>query len=533
MNNGTSAPDTVAGGKTLELTDYDLQRRPHRAINDSSEVRISTRLLSAELCCPICLDLLTTTMTTKECLHRFCNECITTALLRGNKECPTCRKKLVSKRSLRPDPNFDALINKIWPDRQIYEQMQQKAMDMFHQQSNVEALQKSIEAGMKAQAANRRQRVQGSYDYERKKRRPRAENPDRSSNNTPESNSPEGSGEGEMDIDQLHTRADDSSLISAGTSSSYQGMNETPSFLNGISLTAAGSNPDISDDSIDSDSDSSMCRSSDTSDSSSTSSSSSTSVPTRPSSVTNVGSGHAVCGNGASISNGASDRPSVEPSLPQLNGESHLVVPTFNSSSRDRTHKWLEENPSSPLTPDESMIDQLERRVDEDLDIADRRTDGEFIEIEIELLPAKSLLKRSNIPNPLLSRRYIRTREDTTMDHIGEFLYQMCNEELKISVSDATSGQHRSAAGASQNLSKEATNEECKKQPSSLRPEHFYVYSRFGGRSVNKIFGDETVLSALHAQRRGDHLMIFFDIAPPDLHVTSMLEEIVYDEYLK
>lgn len=32
--------------------------------------------------------------------------------LRSNKECPTCRKKLVSKRSLRPDPNFDALISK-------------------------------------------------------------------------------------------------------------------------------------------------------------------------------------------------------------------------------------------------------------------------------------------------------------------------------------------------------------------------------------------------------------------------------------
>ena len=30
-----------------------------------------------------------------------------------NKECPTCRKKLVSKRSLRPDPNFDALIAKV------------------------------------------------------------------------------------------------------------------------------------------------------------------------------------------------------------------------------------------------------------------------------------------------------------------------------------------------------------------------------------------------------------------------------------
>ena len=31
----------------------------------------------------------------------------------SNKECPTCRKKLVSKRSLRPDPNFDKLITKV------------------------------------------------------------------------------------------------------------------------------------------------------------------------------------------------------------------------------------------------------------------------------------------------------------------------------------------------------------------------------------------------------------------------------------
>lgn len=50
-------------------------------------------------------------MTTKECLHRFCSDCIITALRSGNKECPTCRKKLVSKRSLRPDPNFDYLIS--------------------------------------------------------------------------------------------------------------------------------------------------------------------------------------------------------------------------------------------------------------------------------------------------------------------------------------------------------------------------------------------------------------------------------------
>lgn len=39
-------------------------------------------------------------------------------------------------------------------------------MKLYHEQNSVEALQKSIEAGIKAQAANRRQRVQGSYEYE-------------------------------------------------------------------------------------------------------------------------------------------------------------------------------------------------------------------------------------------------------------------------------------------------------------------------------------------------------------------------------
>lgn len=72
---------------------------------------INKLFLSLSRRCPICLDMLKKTMTTKECLHRFCSDCIITALRSGNKECPTCRKKLVSKRSLRPDPNFDCLIS--------------------------------------------------------------------------------------------------------------------------------------------------------------------------------------------------------------------------------------------------------------------------------------------------------------------------------------------------------------------------------------------------------------------------------------
>ncbi|PAV63235.1 hypothetical protein WR25_17714 isoform I [Diploscapter pachys] len=116
-------PLNTAEGAEITLTEYDKIREPHPLLPPSTSVRITPKMLS-DLTCPICLDLLSQTMATKECLHRFCSECITMALLRGNKECPTCRKKLVSKRSLRPDPNFDLLINSIFPDRSVFEKMQ-------------------------------------------------------------------------------------------------------------------------------------------------------------------------------------------------------------------------------------------------------------------------------------------------------------------------------------------------------------------------------------------------------------------------
>ncbi|XP_071957186.1 E3 ubiquitin-protein ligase RING2-like isoform X2 [Antedon mediterranea] len=109
--------------------------------------------------CPICLDMLKNTMTTKECLHRFCQDCIITALRSGNKECPTCRKKLVSKRSLRPDPNFDDLISKIYPSREEYDAHQERVLLSLTKNTNPNALSSSIEEGMKWQAMNRAQRV--------------------------------------------------------------------------------------------------------------------------------------------------------------------------------------------------------------------------------------------------------------------------------------------------------------------------------------------------------------------------------------
>ncbi|KAI1902346.1 hypothetical protein AGOR_G00043820 [Albula goreensis] len=145
--------------KTWELSLYELHRTPQEAIMDGTEIAVSPRSLHSELMCPICLDMLKNTMTTKECLHRFCSECIVTALRSGNKECPTCRKKLVSKRSLRPDPNSDALISKIYPSRDEYEAHQDRVLERLSRLHNKQALSSSIEEGLKIQAQHRPQRV--------------------------------------------------------------------------------------------------------------------------------------------------------------------------------------------------------------------------------------------------------------------------------------------------------------------------------------------------------------------------------------
>lgn len=141
-------------GKTWELSLYELHRTPQEIITDNTEIAVSPRSLHSELMCPICLDMLKVTMTTKECLHRFCQDCIITALRSGNKECPTCRKKLISKRSLRHDPNFDMLIAKIYPSREDYEAQQERVMAKVNKHNFVN----NIEDTLRLQAMNRSNR---------------------------------------------------------------------------------------------------------------------------------------------------------------------------------------------------------------------------------------------------------------------------------------------------------------------------------------------------------------------------------------
>lgn len=97
---------------------------------------------------------------------RFCSDCIVTALRSGNKECPTCRKKLVSKRSLRPDPNFDLLISKIYPSRDEYEAHQTRVLEKLNKSHSQANLVQSINEGIKIQTQNRLQRTKKSQQDE-------------------------------------------------------------------------------------------------------------------------------------------------------------------------------------------------------------------------------------------------------------------------------------------------------------------------------------------------------------------------------
>lgn len=55
-----------------ELSLYELHRKPHEMVTDSTVVAVSPRALRSELMCPICLDLMRTPLTTKEVVVFAC-----------------------------------------------------------------------------------------------------------------------------------------------------------------------------------------------------------------------------------------------------------------------------------------------------------------------------------------------------------------------------------------------------------------------------------------------------------------------------
>ncbi|CAL5411268.1 unnamed protein product [Camellia sinensis] len=139
-----------------------------------------------EVQCPICLGIIRKTRTVMECLHRFCRECIDKSMRLGNNECPACRAHCASRRSLRDDPNYDALIAVLYPDIDKYEEQEwalyeeKKACNKQIQASIAQTFQRQSEAlGRKrttarVTAAAFVKRSQGNYRNLRGKRNHRA-----------------------------------------------------------------------------------------------------------------------------------------------------------------------------------------------------------------------------------------------------------------------------------------------------------------------------------------------------------------------
>ncbi|KAH7482417.1 hypothetical protein PRIC1_006804 [Phytophthora ramorum] len=148
----------------IELVDdctlFDIYRQPRAPVTDPSATRtLSVRVLNADLTCPICLGIIKETMVVMECLHRFCGECISTAIRHSKRECPSCRIHIPSKRSLRPDPNFDALVRKIHPNLAEFERHEDQIIEQLNRSRHFNnAYTESTRMGVLSQAASRRRK---------------------------------------------------------------------------------------------------------------------------------------------------------------------------------------------------------------------------------------------------------------------------------------------------------------------------------------------------------------------------------------
>ncbi|CAF2091528.1 putative E3 ubiquitin-protein ligase RING1a [Brassica napus] len=123
---------------------------------DKSEfMEIDLGEIRKDVQCPICLGIIKKTRTVMECLHRFCRECIDKSMRLGNNECPACRKHCASRRSLRDDPKFDALIAALFTNIDTYEEEEfafhedDKARNKQIQASIAEISQRQSEALVK------------------------------------------------------------------------------------------------------------------------------------------------------------------------------------------------------------------------------------------------------------------------------------------------------------------------------------------------------------------------------------------------
>ncbi|CAN6453408.1 unnamed protein product [Victoria cruziana] len=123
MVGGGAEAEAEEEAEEKEAERHDSEGSPSSSSGEKDEfVLVKLSDIRKEVQCPICLGIIRKTRTVMECLHRFCRECIDKSMRLGNNECPACRTHCASRRSLRDDPNYDALIAAIYPDIDKYEE---------------------------------------------------------------------------------------------------------------------------------------------------------------------------------------------------------------------------------------------------------------------------------------------------------------------------------------------------------------------------------------------------------------------------
>lgn len=95
------------------LTLYELHRKPRRVPSGRWHCSVTVPEVLEAFRCIICFSTLKRPKVVRECLHRFCEDCIEKSLRMGRNECPVCRVFVPSKRNLAPDVGFETLLRSV------------------------------------------------------------------------------------------------------------------------------------------------------------------------------------------------------------------------------------------------------------------------------------------------------------------------------------------------------------------------------------------------------------------------------------
>ena len=134
------------------LSLYDKNREP-RPIITGRKVQVPLESLRGDMNCPICLSILRNTSMTLECSHRFCKSCIEQSLRMNSHDCPSCRIKVTTRRSLRDDSRFDNLIKAIYGDLNNFEKREEKWNKSLKKESQEREYKKIIEQAQERKRA--------------------------------------------------------------------------------------------------------------------------------------------------------------------------------------------------------------------------------------------------------------------------------------------------------------------------------------------------------------------------------------------